>query len=92
MLLSSKAYAWAVISTEKPAARGVPMVASWCRSVAEPGIFRDSMSPIAQGWCRSTWRAEFARRTISARQSPFAVGTSISLKTRLTMPSSILLY
>ena len=26
------------------------MVASWCRNVAGPGLARDSMSPIAQGW------------------------------------------
>src|SRR5215207_6042947 len=34
-----RAYAWAVISTEKPAARSVPMVASWWRSVSGPGDF-----------------------------------------------------
>ena len=75
--------------TEKPAARRVPMTASWWRSVAGPGLVRDSSSAIAQGWRRSTRRAEFARRRISARQSPPAVGSSISLKTRSTMPSRI---
>ena len=37
-------------------------MASWWRSVAGPGLARDSMSPIAHGWRRSARRAEVARR------------------------------
>ena len=37
------------------------MTASWCRSVAGPGVLRDSISPMAQGCRVMTVRIEIAR-------------------------------
>ena len=65
------------------------MTASWWRSVAGPGLVRDSISAIAQGCAPQHLPGRVARRRISARQSPSADGSSISLKTRSTMPSRI---
>ena len=65
------------------------MNASWWRRVAGPGEVRACRSAIAHGWRRSTDRAEFARRRISARQSPPAVGSSISANTMSTIASRI---
>ena len=65
------------------------MTASWCFSVARPGLVRVSTRPIAHGWRRMASRADAARRRISLCQSPPIVGSSISLKTMSTMPSRI---
>ena len=48
---------------------GMPITASWCRSVAGPGEVRDSIRPIAQRWRDRTSRAETARWRIAVRQS-----------------------
>ena len=63
------------------------MTALWWRSVAGPGEVRDCIRATAQGWRARACRAETARSRIAAFQSASAAGSSISLKTRSTMPS-----
>jgi hypothetical protein len=41
--------AWAVIDTEKPDTRRLPMTASWWPSVAGPGEVRVDIRAMAQG-------------------------------------------
>src|SRR6478672_6861654 len=72
---------------EKPASRRIPRTASWCRSVARPGVVRDSISPVAQGCRASTFRTEMARCRMAVRQSVSPDGRSISAKTPSIMAS-----
>src|SRR4051794_32065811 len=72
---------------EKPAPSRQPITASCWRRVTAPGVVRDSMSPTAQRWRASAARIEIARcRSDFFQSSP--LGSSISAKTRSTMPSS----
>jgi hypothetical protein len=56
------------------------MTASWCRSVAGPGVLRDSIKPMAQGCRIMTARIESARCRIFVFQLCSLTGRSISLK------------
>ena len=53
------------------------------------GLARDSSTPIAHGWRTRASRAEMARWRMVAFQSASSDGSSISPKTRSTMPSRI---
>ena len=54
----------------KPAARRLPITASWWRRFAGPGFRRDSIRPIAQRWRARTSRTEIARRRIAVPSRP----------------------
>ena len=75
------------MAIEKPAARRLPMTASWCRRVAGPGEVLVDIRLIAQGWRPSAWRADSARSRMAVLQSASTSGRSISAKTKSTMPS-----
>ena len=62
------------------------MTASWWRSLAGPGEVRVDIRAMAQGWRDRASRAETARRRIAIFSRPPA-GSSITAKTRSTMPS-----
>ena len=71
----------------KPAARSLPITASWCRRFAGPGRLRDSIRPIAQRWRARTSRSEIARSRMAVFQSAPPEGRPISLKTTSTIAS-----
>src|SRR5215203_1903997 len=71
----------------KPAARSLPITASWCRRFAGPGRLCDSIRPIAQRWRARTSRSDIARSRMAVFQSAPPEGRPISLKTTSIMAS-----